>query len=178
MSGSRDARVPDEPSQTRDSLPAPVEIAGDVLTAVFREARAAFPAECCGWLTGPRAGEAATAIRPCHNAQAAGDHPTTPGRTAETAYVIAGDDLLQFARAFDGPEPPRVIYHSHPNGRAYFSKTDQEVATSPWGDGPAYPVQQLVVGIDGERVVEAALFAWSDADGGFVEVARLSGAEI
>ena len=156
----------------------PVSIPRGVLDTVFLEARRAFPAECCGWLTGPRGEDGITGIRPCNNAQAEGDHPTTPGRTAETAYVIAGDDLLAFARAFDGPEPPRVIYHSHPNGRAYFSKTDQEVATSPWGDGPAYPVQQLIVGIDGERVVEAALFAWSDADGGFVEVARLPGADV
>jgi [CysO sulfur-carrier protein]-S-L-cysteine hydrolase len=162
-----------------DPVVTAVSIPRGILEQVFREARRAFPAECCGWLTGPKGDDGIiTAIRPCANAQAAGDHPTTPGRTAETAYVIAGDDLLAFARAFDGPEPPRVVYHSHPNGRAYFSTTDQEVATSPWGDGPAYPVQQLVVGIDGSRVVEVALFAWSDATGGFVEVARLAGAEI
>jgi proteasome lid subunit RPN8/RPN11 len=89
--------------------------------------------------------------------------------------VIAGDDLLAFNRAFDGPAPPRVVYHSHPNGRAYFSATDRDVARSPWGDGPAYPVQQLVVGIDGERVVESALFEWSDEAGDFVEVARYPG---
>jgi proteasome lid subunit RPN8/RPN11 len=145
-----------------------VRIASDVLAAVYAEARAAFPHECCGWLYDD-------AIRPCPNAQAEGDHPTAPARTAETAYVIAGADLLEFARGFDGPRPPRVIYHSHPNGRAYFSSTDREVATSPWGDGPAYPVQHLVVGVDATRVVEAALFAWSDAAGGWVEVARLGG---
>jgi hypothetical protein len=39
-------------------------------------------------------------------------------------------------------------------------------------------VQQLVVGIDARRVTEAALFAWSDADGGFVEVARFEGADL
>ena len=55
--------------------------------------------------------------------------------------------------------PAKVIFHSHPNGRAYFSPTDREVATSPWGDGPAYPVQQLVVGITETRVEEAAPFA-------------------
>ncbi|MCH8185921.1 MAG: hypothetical protein IH862_07465, partial [Chloroflexi bacterium] len=56
--------------------------------------------------------------------------------------------------------------------------TDREVATSPWGDGPAYPVQQLVIGVDGEKVTEAALFAWSDDEGGFVEIARYEGAAI
>jgi len=156
--------------------PEPVLIPGELLEAVYREARAAFPAECCGWLTGGRDGRGVDAIRPCRNAQGA-DHPTAPERGAETAYVIAGDDLLAFARSFDGPAPARVLYHSHPNGRAYFSATDREVATSPWGDGPAYPVQQLVVGLDDRRVVEAALFAWSDDAAGFVEIARLPGAE-
>jgi proteasome lid subunit RPN8/RPN11 len=71
-----------------------------------------------------------------------------------------------------------VIYHSHPNGQAYFSLTDREVATSPWGDAPAFPVQQLVVGINDQSVVEAALFAWSDEETGFVEIARYEGANI
>lgn len=144
---------------------------------VFREARKAFPAECCGWLTGLAGGDAVAGLRPCLNAQDSGEHPmaTAADRSAETAYVIAGDDLLAFNRAFRDAEPPRIIYHSHPNGRAYFSATDQEVATSPWGDGPAYDVQQLVVGIDAERVVEAALFAWSDEAGKLVEIARFPG---
>lgn len=147
-----------------------------LLERAFAEARKAFPYECCGWMTGPRDDEGRVdAVRPCANQQAAGDHPTAADRSAETAYVIAGDDLLAFNKAFDSEAPPRVIYHSHPNGRAYFSATDHEVATSPWGDGPAYPVQQLVVGIDESRVTEVALFAWSDADGGFVEIARLPG---
>jgi proteasome lid subunit RPN8/RPN11 len=153
----------------------PLDIPAHILASVFHEARKVFPAECCGWLTGSRDGSAVTSVRPCVNAQETGEHPTAADRTAETAYVIAGDDLLAFNRAFRDSEPPRVIYHSHPNGRAYFSATDQQVATSPWGDGPTYDVQQLVVGIDRERVTEAALFAWSDEAGKFVEIARFPG---
>jgi proteasome lid subunit RPN8/RPN11 len=157
-----------------DERPAPVDVPDAVRDAIYAEARKAFPAECCGWLVAPRdAPERATGVRACANAQlAAGGPDVVPGRTAETAYVIAGDDLLAFARAFDGDEPPVAIYHSHPNGRAYFSATDRAVARSPWGDGPAYPVQQLVVGLDAARVVEAALFAWSDAAGDFIEIDR------
>lgn len=153
----------------------PLQIPAELLRAVYAEARRAFPAECCGWLVGPRDSGGVDRIRPCENQQDSGDHPTAADRSAETAYVIAGDDLLELARSLDTPEPARIIYHSHPNGRAYFSETDAEVATSPWGDGPAYPVQQLVVGIDADRVTGAALFAWSDAAGGFVEIARFSG---
>lgn len=156
--------------------PSAIAIPEALLAEIFAESRRAFPAECCGWLEGPPG--RVTRVRPCENAQASGEHPTAAGRGAETAYVIAGADLLALSRSFDSDEPAQVIYHSHPNGRAYFSDTDREVATSPWGDGPAYPVQQLVVGIDAERVVEAALFAWSGEVGAFVEVARLPGADV
>lgn len=152
--------------------PVALTIPEPLLAEIYAHARAAFPAECCGWIAGPKGGATATRVRPCHNAYDAAAHPTAQDRTAETAYVIAGDDLLALSRELDGAEPPRVLYHSHPNGRAYFSDTDRRVATDPWGDGPMLPVQQLVVGIDAERVVEAALFAWDEAASGFVEIAR------
>lgn len=156
--------------------PPPLAIPPAVLEAVYRHARTAFPNECCGWLAGPRG--TITRARPCANAQESAPHPTAPDRTAESAYVIDGADLLELSRSFDGPEPAAVIYHSHPNGRAYFSPTDQAVARDPWGEGPMYPVQQLVVGIDGTRVVEARLFAWSRSAARFVEIAALEGAEL
>ena len=88
-----------------------------------------------------------TVVRSCENAQDSGTHPTQAERGAETAYVITGSDLLALNHSLDSETPAKIIFHSHPNGGAYFSPTDREVATSPWGDGPAYPVQQLVVGI-------------------------------
>ncbi len=156
----------------------PLNIPDAVLASVYREARSAFPAECCGWLTGPVDGDGVDTIRPAVNAQDAGGHPTVSDRTAERAYVLNSSDLLALNGSLDSVAPARIIYHSHPNGQAYFSETDRTVATSPWGDGPAYPVQQLVVGIDGENVVEAALFGWDDDAGGFVELARFPGAAI
>ncbi len=154
------------------SEPVGLDIPESLFQQIFQQARAAFPAECCGWLSGPRDGTAVNALRPCDNAQPAGDHPTAADRDAETAYVIAGADLLAFTRALDSETPARIIYHSHPNGRAYFSETDRQVATSPWGDGPTYPVQQLVVGLTAETIVESALFAWSERENGFVELRR------
>ena len=155
-----------------ESRPLPLRIPQHVLTEIYAHARETFPAECCGWIAGPKDGTEVTRARRCANAYDPAEHPTANDRTAETAYVIAGDDLLTLSRELDGAEPPRVLYHSHPNGRAYFSETDRRVATDPWGEGPMLPVQQLVVGIDGERVVEAALFAWDDAARDFVEVSR------
>ncbi len=160
------------------SLANPLQIPPAILNSIYLEARSAYPAECCGWLTGAVDGNGVDAIRPAANAQDSGNHPTAADRTAETAYVFDAADLLALNDSLDSETPARIIYHSHPNGRAYLSDTDRTVATSPWGDGPAYPVQQLVVGIDHQRVVEAALFAWDDASQGFVELERYTGADI
>ncbi len=157
--------------------PAPLEIPRSILEEVYQEARQAFPAECCGWLAGPTGDTSVSVARKCINAQASGTHPTTPERGAETAYVFTGEDLMDLNRSLDTDQPARIIYHSHPNGQAYLSETDRGVATSPWDDGPAYPVQQLVVGIDDKRVVEAALFDWSDEENGFIEIARFEGGD-
>ena len=156
----------------------PVAISRQLLLDIYHEARRSFPDECCGWLAGYKDSAAADQLRPCVNEQDAGNHPTAADRTAERAYVFGAQDLLELNRTLDGDRPPLVIYHSHPNGQAYFSPTDRQVAASPWGDGPAYPVQQLVVGIDDQRVVEAALFGWSDEEEGFVELTRYAGAEV
>ena len=175
-----------------------MRIPKEILTEIYRHARSEFPNECCGWLTGPKGGDKAVSVRRATNAYEPDSHPTAHDRTAETAYVIDGTDLLELNRSLDSPapsrvayqfpatavvvrpahEPPRVIYHSHPNGRAYFSETDRRVATDPWGDGPAYPVKQLVVGIDANRVVEARLFEWDDSVKGFTAVSEFPGAEV
>ena len=105
----------------------------ELLEQVYAHAREAFPLECCGYLTDQRV------IR-CTNVDA------SPSR-----FAIGGAELLAFARSFDGAEPARVLYHSHTNGRAYFSPTDREHAGE-------YPVEHLVIGVTAEAVREAARF--------------------
>jgi proteasome lid subunit RPN8/RPN11 len=142
-----------------------------VLLAIYEHARAEFPAECCGYLVGPRdRPEAVDRVFPCTNAQASGVNPAAPDRGIETGFAIAGAELFRFAKSFDGNLPARVVYHSHTNGRAYFSEVDRAVAIA---DGrPAYPVQHLVVGVIASAVTEVAQFAWSDEASDFIEVAR------
>ncbi len=125
----------------------------------------AYPSECCGWLSGPAGGDSVTALRPCANGAASG-----------AAYTLDGADLLAFAMSFDGPAPARVLYHSHPGGHAVLSEADRRLATNAWGDGPAYPVAHLVVALHADAVTDAALFLWSEAAGGFVSIARWTGA--
>lgn len=156
---------------------APVQLPDEILREIYEHARGAFPEECCGWLLGAEGAGKVSRSRRAVNAYDASTHPTMHDRTKERAFVIAGADLLELARSLDGPEPALVIYHSHPNGMAYFSETDQAVAGGPWGE-PAWPVQHLVIGIDNERVVESRLFGWDSGTKRFVEIATLPGAAI
>lgn len=146
----------------------PIAIPDEVRAAMYAHALAAFPAECCGYLTGPVDGEERVdAAVACRNAQLDRGHPIAPERGAETGFVIAGADLLQFARSFDSAHAARVVYHSHTQGRAYFSAIDQEMAA-----GPTYPVQHVVIAVADRAITEAAQFAWSVARDEYVEIAR------
>lgn len=145
----------------------PIAIPDDVRAAVYAHALATVPAECCGYLTGPAGEDRVDTAIACRNAQADGGHPIAPERGADTGFVIAGGELLQFARSFDSSHPARVVYHSHTNGRAYFSEVDRAMAA-----GPVYPVQHLVIGVADGAITEAAQFAWSEAAGDHVEIAR------
>ena len=160
------------------TAPEPISVPRSSLEEIFRQARESFPNECCGWLTGDKDSNEAAEVRPATNAYEPETHPTAKDRTAETAFVISDSDLLDLNRTLDDDVRPRIIYHSHPNGRAYFSETDRANASDPWGVGPAYPVQQIVVGIDGQRVVEARQFAWDAEAGDFVEIAEFEGLDV
>lgn len=152
------------------SRPAALAIPHSVLATIYEHARATFPDECCGYLIGSKGAASVDGAVICRNAQRDGDHPTHPERDADTGFVIAGAELLAFARSLDGERPARVVYHSHTNGRAYFSQVDRTNAAGP--GGPVYPVQQLVIGVTATGLTEAAQLAWSDEVRDFVEVAR------
>jgi len=157
-------------------IPPAVQIDSEILAEIYREARNSFPNECCGWLCGDKSGTRVTMIRKCINVQDSGSQPTISNRTAERAYVFSVDDVLELSRSFDSDMPALIIYHSHPNGQAYFSETDRQIAT--WGDAPAYPVQQLVIGIDHQQIVSSSQFAWSEHENDFIEINQYSGAVI
>ncbi len=147
-----------------------VAIPPALLARIYELARAAFPAECCGYLTGA---DAVDTLVPCRNALEDGSIDAgqlLPDRGADRGFVIAGRELFELARSFDTDRPARIVYHSHTNGRAYFSDTDRAMALG--GDRPAYPVQHLVVALTADGVTEAAQFAWSDDARDFVEIGR------
>lgn len=122
------------------------------LAAIYAQARAEFPNECCGYLLG--SGERAELVQ-CKNRQ---DRlhaldPEAHPRTAANGYNIGGKELLTLVRSFESESPASIIYHSHPRVGAYFSDEDTRAALA-----AAYPVDYLVVDAQDDRVAGAVLF--------------------
>jgi proteasome lid subunit RPN8/RPN11 len=148
---------------------APV-VAAAHLQAIYAQARAEFPNECCGYILG--AGGDAELV-PCKNRQ---DQlhaldPQAHPRTAANGYNIGGRELLDLVRSFESDTPATIIYHSHPRVGAYFSDEDTRAAIA-----AGYAVDYLVVDVQDEEIVEAKLFR-REGDG-YVEIARLPGAPV
>lgn len=145
-------------------------ISPEHLQAIYRQARAEFPRECCGYLVGE--GSDAELV-PCTNRQDqlhALDPDAFP-RTAENGYNIGGKELLQLTRSLDGERPARIVYHSHPRVGAYFSEEDTRAAIA-----ADWPVDYLVIDVQEHEVVEAVLFRRQGER--YERIARFEGAAV
>lgn len=149
-------------------------IPAEILAAIYAQARAEFPKECCGYLRGR--GDAITRVQ-CTNYQ---DRlhaldPVEHPRTAENGYNFGGREAITFAGSFDGADPPTIIYHSHPRVGAYFSAEDERAALS-----AGWPVDYLVVDVQEDGVRESVLFRRAatptPGEPAFVAIARFPGA--
>ena len=123
-----------------------------LLDAIYAQARAEFPGECCGYIRGR--GANMTQV-PCKNFQDrlhALDPEANP-RTSANGYNFGGREYLDFARSIAGDDPPTIVYHSHPRVGAYFSKEDEDAALS-----ASWPVDYLVVDVHDAEIREAVLF--------------------
>jgi proteasome lid subunit RPN8/RPN11 len=148
------------------------ELSAAMLEAIYRQARAEFPNECCGFVIG--SGEGAQLIQ-CVNYQ---DRyhlvdPEAYPRTAANAYTFGGKDLRRLADSLDSDAPATIVYHSHPRVGAYFSEEDSRAALS-----AGWPVDYLVIDCQDDEIREALLFRKHPERDAYVEVARYEGAKI
>jgi len=151
-------------------MPSEPTIAREHLLAIYRQSRAEFPKECCGYILG--AGAQAELV-PCENRQDKlhALDPEAHPRTAENGYNIGGKQLLTLVRSFETDKPATIIYHSHPLVGAYFSEEDTRAAVA-----AGYPVDYLVVDAQADAIGGAVLFR---RDGErYVEIERFDGAAI
>jgi proteasome lid subunit RPN8/RPN11 len=132
------------------------------LRAIIAHAEEGYPDEVCGVVIG-KPGEPRThAVRRCRNLanRLHREDPILYPRDARTAYVMDPQDLLRIQlEADENGFEFLVIYHSHTDHEAYFSKTDRELALS--GGEPLWAdAGYLVVSVRDGKAVEYKLFRW------------------
>jgi proteasome lid subunit RPN8/RPN11 len=127
-------------------------ISAEHLEAIYRQARAEFPRECCGYIRGE--GEDAELV-PCKNTMDE-QHRRDPERyprTAENGYHLGFRDVQRLDDSLGTDRPARIVYHSHPRVGAYFSDEDTQAAIA-----ADWPVDYLVVDVQEREVAGAVLF--------------------
>lgn len=141
-----------KPAATDDAARAAHLLTEPVIAELVQHAIAAFPDECCGFVTDQGVRRAVNAADRYH-----ADAPDAFARSAETGFVLDVADALYLDTHHGTDDAVRVLYHSHPNGRAYFS--DEDLRRSLYEGEPVYPgLLHLVIGIDADGPVEARLF--------------------
>lgn len=136
----------------------------EILDAILAQARAAYPAECCGMLSGAegRHGPEVVAIHEMENVYDRYHEvdPEAYPRTSRTAYLMEPRLQARLMESLEaGGTPVRCIYHSHADAGAYFSEEDERMAL--WDGKPLAPgVEYLVVDVTRGEAVAAKSFAW------------------
>jgi proteasome lid subunit RPN8/RPN11 len=124
-----------------------------------REARSAFPRECCGLIEGVMEGSVATV---------AAVHPTANLATDSDRFEIDPAEQIALLRQLRGTGREIIgCYHSHPNGRAEPSPRDREnavgadflwliIALAPGDAGMNAAFGAFEIAPDGHREIDIA----------------------
>ena len=132
----------------------------EVLERIYRHGADAYPEECCGFVFADGTVHAGTNIQSELNAR----NPQVYQRDSTTGYTFSVGDTLMLNKSFRSDNPVAIIYHSHPDVGAYFSREDEEKAL--FQGEPIYPVQYLVIDVRDSKACGAKLFQWAGT--GFV----------
>jgi proteasome lid subunit RPN8/RPN11 len=145
---------------------APATIDGRLLNELCAHARETWPEECCGLVTGIRAGHYETVHR-CRNDMTRlyqADPDSHPRDGTRAFYMNELDYLRVSEEAAPRGRVVTAVYHSHVGAGAYFSELDQEFARQPLFPFP--DADHIVLAVFDRRVSELGLFR-SDPAGGF-----------
>ena len=130
-----------------------------VLDEMKAHAIAAYPSECCGYVTGPVAEPSLLDASERADNEADKYHkldPITFPRTSKDYFKI---NELKAGKVFDkgaaAGRPVKVIYHSHPNVGAYFSAED--AATFASENTLMWPCAFIVLASRADHVAEVKL---------------------
>lgn len=144
------------------------------LNQIKEHAESCYPEECCGVVTASRSRpDLFLRLLPMRNAQNDFHRldPKAYPRTAENAYVLDPRHLLRLEKELT--EKPDefvcIIYHSHPDGEAFFSEEDQRLAVC--GGEPVYPgVIYLVCPLNQGVAGDVVYFTWNEARKKYMQI--------
>ncbi len=146
-------------------------IARDVLAEIDAHALACYPSECCGFASGPASDARKVDAAQREENEADKYHkldPETFPRTSTTYFKI---NELRAAKAFDAGEkngkPIKVIYHSHCDAGAYFSKEDADTFAS--DQQLMWPCAFIVVSVQNGKLVDRKLWVHTPSTNDFHE---------
>lgn len=139
------------------------------VAAVYKQAMAEYPAECCGIVTG-RAD--VQHVFPLVNIQDRlhAEDPETHPRDSRNAYAVDRNEVERIIRdSAHANETVLAFYHSHIDCDAYFSRMDKEVQTV-FGE-PEFPdAVHVVVALREGKIYEMKGYLWDGSKQDFVNV--------
>ncbi|MGQ5490838.1 Mov34/MPN/PAD-1 family protein [Thauera sp. ZXT1-4] len=126
----------------------------DTLRCIYAHAASTYPEECCGFVFSDGSVHQGVNIQNELNELSPGVYR----RSATNGYTFSVADTVLLNGSFRGKNPVVIIYHSHPDVGAYFSKEDQDKAL--FMGEPVFPVTYLVVDVRAGEARGAKLFQW------------------
>ncbi len=146
-----------------------MQLTQEAIDAIFKQAVAEYPSECCGIVTGACNIFRVHALMNIQDRLHA-DDPGTHPRTSREAYAVDRNEVDRIiTEAADRNESILAFYHSHIDCGAYFSAMDKEVQTV-FGE-PEFPdAVHVVVSVRQGAIHEIKGYLWDGRKKDFVEV--------
>jgi proteasome lid subunit RPN8/RPN11 len=146
----------------------------DLIVELYRVVEPAWPHEGCGFVF-ERSMDGVWTVLPTQN-RAQLLHEKDPERYPRGGSDWFEPDMKPWIRAVRDGDIPRMIFHSHPEGEAYFSAGDIDSALFRDEEGRLRErhegVLHLVVSVRQGQAREAALFIFDAETQQFAEIAR------
>jgi proteasome lid subunit RPN8/RPN11 len=137
-----------------------LEIDASVMAELEAHALACYPSECCGFVSGPEDKPALLDASQREENEADKYHKLDPETFPRTSRDYFKINELRAAKAFAAGEqagrPIKVIYHSHPDTGAYFSRED--AATFASDSTLMWPCAFIVLASRADKIAETKLW--------------------
>lgn len=124
------------------------------LDQIYAHAVRSYPLECCGFIFSDGTVHLGANIQGELNRS----NPECYKRNSTNGYTFSLADTALLFERMSTDNPVSVIYHSHPNVGAYFSREDHDKAL--FAGEPIYPVGYLVVDVRNDGVHGSKQFEW------------------